>query len=218
MDYSKILIIGNAPLHKLPEEEYDLIFYFPNNSRLISTKSCKNVIAVIQDFTIDSSQWKCSKWGDVRKNKFYEYKKYFLPSYKTIIMNSGISRNYFKKNHHFNILNYISHKMAVCYLLKHIDFYSLYKCVGLRGLINYALLLTNLKKNIIGKYRPSSGFFILLYTLEKFPNYSVDLIGFSKPGEKYFVNESCILNYSPHVLIDSLIFNQKFNEKIKLIL
>ena len=94
-------------------------------------------------------------------------------------MNSGISRNYLKENDDLNIINYISHKMAVCYLLKHVDFYFLYKSVGLKGLMNYALLLTNFKKNVIGRYRPSSGFLILLYALEKFPNYSVDLIGFS---------------------------------------
>jgi len=214
----KVLIVGNAPINNLPEEEYHVIFYFPNNSRLIGTKSCMNTIAVIQDFTIDSNQWKCSKWGVVRRKKFYEYKKYFLPNYKTIIMDSGLSKNLLKKTDDLNVVDLISHKKAVFYLLKQIDFYSLYKTVGLKGLINYALLFVNFKKSIIGKYRPSSGFCILLNILDKFSNLSVDMIGFSKPGENYFVNETCILNHSPHVLIDSLIFNQKINEKIKFII
>lgn len=202
---NRLLIIGNAPIVDLPKGFYNTVFFFPNNSNYVSSVNTSNVIGVLQDFTMDPGQWTCDVWGDLRRNKFIKYKTNFLESYRTIII--GDKEVASKHDVNFNIVEQITHKVIVSYVLRNIRLFSLFQVIGLKGFINYLLVLLNIRKKIPAKYRVSSGFFIALLALTRFKKCQLDLVGFSIPGSEYFVTSDVILNRSPHFKMDSLIYN-----------
>ncbi len=203
----RILIVGNAPLSSIPNGQYDVVFYFANNSQVIRSISAGCVFGVIQNFTIDTKQWDCPKWGKIRKDKFIKYKTFFKSEYETILIGKlDESNSKFKTD--FNVVEQLTHKRIVLHVLKVVYFLPLVRAIGLRGCVNYLLLIFNLKSTISGKYRPSSGYFIALYALVKYKNVFIDFVGFSNPNEAYIVTSDLVLEKSPHSKVDSLIFNQ----------
>ena len=210
-----VLIIGNAPIETLPKGAYDIVFYFSNNSRLVGSMKSNKVFGVIQDFTIDEHHWKCDEWGAIRKRKYTEFLRFYRPNYEVILMNSGLNLD-LKSLRSFKIDNYINHTNVLNLLLTHLGLVTILKVVKLKGLLQYILLVTGVRKKIPGKYRPSSGFVILLNAITKYPNHEIHMIGFSEPGSLYLVTEKRVLDRSPHYKLDSLIYN-KFKNKIKFI-
>jgi hypothetical protein len=203
---NRILILGNAPIYKIPNRYYKVVFYFTNNSNFISSIQTDRVVGVIQNFTVEPSSWNCVKWGKIRKQKFIKYKTYFRDNYETILIGeindikSGIKDV-------LNVVKVVNHKDIVAHVLWQLPILRLIGVLGVKGCVNYLLLILNLKTTINGKYRPSSGCFIALYVLNKFKNTKIDLIGFSDPSKEYAVTKDIVLDKSPHVRIDILIFN-----------
>jgi len=202
---NRILVVGNAPISKSPQGFYNTAFYFPNNSSFINSVNAGHVIGVIQDFTIDPSHWMCKKWGKIRKQKYNNYISNFRETYETILI--GNNKISLKHDFNFNIIKTITHKVIVAHVIRNIPLLSLIKVLGLKGCVNYLFLFLNLKTRISAKYRPSSGYFISLFALNKFKNFQLDLIGFSNPSLEYIVSSEVVLESSPHAKLDSLIFN-----------
>ena len=212
----RVLIIGNAPLERVPDDEYDVVFYFSNNSKFVSSLKSNKVFGVMQDFTIDVDQWKCEEWGRYRKEKYNEFLKFYHANYDIILMNSGLDLN-LKSIYNLKNINYINHRKILYLLLKHIGLYSILKEVNFKGVLNYLLLLLHLKDAISGQYRPSSGFFTLLFAIENYPNHEVFMIGFSDPSAPYVLSDNRVLINRPHFIIDNLIFKKLSKSKFKLI-
>ena len=204
---TRILIVGNAPLNTIPRGYYNVVFYFANNAHIVNSVNTDNVYGVIQNFTIDAKQWECPKWGKIREQKFFKYKTFFKSNYKTILIGKLVESTA-KYKIDFNIIEEVTHKFIVSHVLRNIPFTRLISVLGLRGCVNYLLLLLNLKSTVSGKYRPSSGYFIALYASSIFKNSNIELVGFSDPRKEYIVTSEVVLKNSPHAKVDSLIFNQ----------
>ncbi len=203
---NRILVLGNAPIYEIPNGYFNIVFYFANNSNFVSSIQADRIVGVIQNFTIEPTFWNSVEWGEIRKQKFIKYKTYFLENYETFLIGE-INDLENKIKNELNIVEVVTHRDIVAHVLRALPFIRLIGVLGLKGYLNYLLLILNLKTKISGKYRPSSGFFIALFVLNKFKSAKIDLVGFSDPSKNYIVTKEIVLDVSPHMKLDILIFN-----------
>jgi hypothetical protein len=206
VNIKNILVLGNAPLLNIESQNFDLIYYFSNNSRLLNDLSYSNAIGIIQDFTINY------KYGDKnlykhRKTKLEEFKRNFKDTHSTLIIGRKNSIKLSNFISEYNVSQYINHRQVIKEVIFFLPINILFFSLGFKGLVNYLLLLLGIKSKIPSIYRPSSGYYLILKVLREFPRSNIQLKGFSSPYENYITIEESLISIRPHKKFDTIIYN-----------
>lgn len=201
----KYLIVGNGIVEsidvKIVEKFYDEVYFFGNNLQLHQKLNYQNSRFVIQSFTLN--------FHDYDDNfKYIRYKKALslrnIPKgTETLLIGDSFDKKYSEYDK-LVIKMYVTHQTILKSVINYFGLKTLFAELKYFDVLKIVCVSLGLKRRLSAALRPSSGYWLIIYLLNK--GAQVDTLGITNPDSEY-VTKNVTAKTRHHTTIDTLIFN-----------
>lgn len=200
----KCIVVGNGIINsidnKISKKKYDEAYFFCNNLNLKDNLSFLELKLVIQNFTLNFSEFE----DDLKYVRYFKALniKMLKNKTKTILIGNRFNKKY-RDYDNLTIETTITHQIILKNLLKFIGLKVIFSKLKFLDLIKILIVVFGFKKKISSYLRPSSGYFIIIFLINK--GVDVDILGITNPNKEY-VTKNVNSKVRAHTIMDNLIF------------